>query len=255
MTRSPDGLARLDVALAATAFPPSLVAPTAARRLARLCGLWPEGATCHVLELRLDGRGEPVDAAQAYVAGDLPGLASWSRDQPMMRQLLAFLEWAAITGPRAISLEWDIDVAVPQRPMCPGAFFSLTAPAPTDPTDHVIGGLTALNREELLDRVLAALRACAPEARLRQVGVLLSRPDAGIRLVLDCGSAESARVALNRLAASALPSLETLLVLPGFDTAPRLALDVLPTGIDLGSASNSVMPVPLGRRSAPALMD
>lgn len=231
MTLSPYRLARSDAARAATAFPVSLVAPTAARRLARLCGLWPEGATCHVLELWLDGQGEPVDAAQAYVAGDLPGLVSWSRDQPMMRHLLTFLDWAAITGPRAISLEWDIDVAVPERPMCPGAFFSLTDPAPTDPTNYVIGGLTALNRDECLDRVLVTLRACAPEARLRQVGVLLSRPDAGVRLLLDCGRAEAARIAIQRLAPSAMPSLEALLALPGFDTAPRLALDVLPTGI------------------------
>jgi hypothetical protein len=212
-------------------FPACLVAPPAARRVARICQLWPEGAFCHVLELRLDGQGEPVDASQAYVASDLPWLATRSRDQPVMRQLHTFLDWASVSRPRAISLEWDLDTSDSDQPNCPGAFFSTKGPATVDSTEYLIGGLTALNRDELVEPVLAALRACAPEARLRQVGVLLSRPDAGVRLVLDCGSAEAARIAMHRLVPSALPSLEVLLALPGFEAAPRLALDVLTSGI------------------------
>ncbi len=224
-------LARTDAALAAAEFPTCLVSPSAVMRVARICELWPDGAACHVLELRLDGSGQPVDAAQAYSANALPGLAARAQGQPMMAPVQGFLNWAAVARPRAINLEWDLDPDGANAPLCPGAFFSLPDPAPADPTDHVTGGLTALHRAGFIAPVLAALACCAPDARLRQLGVLISRPDAGVRLVLDCGSADAARSALRRLSPASLPKLETLLALPGFETAPRLDLDVLATGI------------------------
>lgn len=223
-------LPRSAAAVAAASLPASLASQAAKARVAALGELWPEGASCHHLELRLDGRGIEVDASAAYLPDALPALARVARTVPCLAGILPFLDWAAVARPRSLWLEWDLIDGVTVGDAGPGVFFAPPDPDAPGTDDFIEAGLVSLGirtsgRE-------AVRTACArPGARQpRQVGVMVSRRDPGIRLVFDTGSPAKSGALLRSLGGGGA-AVETLAALPGFDAARRLDIDIAPDGI------------------------
>lgn len=220
---SPGALARL-----AEELPLGLASAAARDRVAALAVHLPGGAQAGILEMRLDGRGEAVDVSLAFSNPGLPALAQALRNTP----LRGVLDWAAGPGrPRSLWLEWDLpdggtaaDAAVPSlflgRPMAEG-----------DDRAHWQAALQHLGRGALAERLDTVLDILPKGVTLRQLGVMLSRSDPVVRLVLDTGTPDRAQGLIAALDDTLCPALGALFASPGFAAATRLDLDLLPQGI------------------------
>ena len=216
----------------AAALPHSLASADARKRVAALAALLPDGSLGQILELRLDGRGRTVDVSQSWVPEGLGALSLAAERDPRLSGVAACLAWAASKGhPRSLWLEWDL--AEGQIPGAARPCLFLSAPAEPIPTPvsffaealHLLGaGATALALEQVLTRLPAG-------TRLRQLGVMLSRSEPVVRLVMDTRTPAAAVAAVAALCPQNGQALSRLLDLPGFAQASRLDLDLTMTGI------------------------
>jgi len=224
-------LPRSAAATAAAALPSSLASQSAKARVQALCAFWPGGAACHLLELRLDGSGAEVDASAAFMAPAMPALALAAKGVPCLSGLLPFLDWAAIALPRSLWLEWDLVDGVRIGDVGPCVFLAPPDLAQADAVKFIDTGLASMGVSQG-EREAVRTICTRPGAMMpRQVGVMLSRKAAGVRLVFDTGSPEASIDLLHVIGSDAGEVVDGLSRLPGFEMARRLDLDITETGI------------------------
>ena len=217
----------------AAALPDCLANAAARARVAALARCWPVGAAGQILELRLDGRSGAVDISQAFLPPALADLHGFAQRHPELARLSACLSWAAGAGqPRSLWLEWDLaETGAPDAAALPSLFLAPPLPAAADPAAFFGQALHLLNLGDLVPRLSEILQILPPGTSLRQLGVMLPRPERLVRLVLDTGGQAGAKAVVENLCPKHGTALARLFAIPGFAQAPRLDLDLTPNGI------------------------